>query len=1537
MSDDDVIELEADGTFDLNWIPRSRRVAWICPRCTLGNGPEAAQCDVCEGPYVAPNPSVFSVGQGERVRAAQSAASVPAVPETPLADEDQNDNQDEGQDEGQVTNTDAAGDLKAKNLLLENRLAENLLRISILEEQQQIAKLPIMEDATSIALSPEDIKEAEATIKKEDKEVKEEEEEEEEEESEVVQEDQLTPDVIEALQRLRSGLEEHKAKIVSLKNEADNHFRSKSYEDAVNAYGACLKLAESSGLPVDAVILLNRSAAYLALKKYASACRDVTRSAKIDATNWKAHWRRGVALMAMPQRQFRTKYAIEAFEECMRCENLPLDKRSDVEKQCADAQSRLETQTQDQDQDQDDDQDEDEDRGATETGAGEARPQIKLKCPPDCDEETFYSLPEERQLEILVESKVCDVPFPKMGVTIQVFLDFIEENGGVEQFEGLTTGDVTDGNAGFVLKATQERRCSYCELLQYQKDPNVGIATVFISHACKQNFLQVVDALQNHFKDTPDVFVWFSSFSNNQHLTPNLPFEWFTGTFKSAIRDMGHTVMVLAPYNNPFPFTRAWCLFEIYSTVITESKFEVAMSEVERRNFVEDFSYDVDLFKNMIATIDVKKSEAWVKEDLDRILEVAKEVGLEELNLIVKEKIRDWASTTLHNHNRILSCDGTVRSSADALMAEAALLEQTGQYRASLDLYQQVLNIFISVHGSSKHSDVGLVCGRMGILFQTLGELDKAHEYLDKAIIIKRNEDETHPDIGKMYNSKGAVYGQQGEYGKAMEYYQKAISLSPPQGEADSSLGYIYENMAIMYSQQDDFKTALEYYEMALPIKLAQGETHIELGHFYMNIATTYSCLRKFDEAHEYLNKALPICRTMGETHESVGMIYATMGTTHSHQGEYATSLKYLQKALDIALLNGNNPRVQFIRMKIALSKERLNILEPLQEKLSIALSSDPQSTQTSNAYNNLGSKYRELDNDSKALECFNEALTISLPRGATHLSVGMAYGNMATVYFKEKDYQKAFEYFNKTLAIYGHFGPTHPYVKIATVAIDQMKKMPDAMAVIDASRARDGGDDEFEVVQEDQLTPDALQRLRQMSLEKEQEKEKNVTEMSIKELKLAIAKAGLQQHVLGFCEKSEFVALLLEYRAGNIEGSIAQQSSASSSDREPAPTFATHTACSCCSSCCSTGLFGSAPSAAPAAPAAPAVPETPLSVLVRVLLTEEDIYEYFRSNRQMLQQICMDRENWIEELSRNTGMMEMLLNYKVVVDLLNDSGKRQCIAEGMPDIPPDVAVVWTVLTVIVCQILQNDNQDEDQNDNQDEDQDEGQVTNEDAAGEARQQLKVTCPPGYDEEIFYSLPEELQLEVVAEAEAEAEAEAGAEVEADAGTTEAPDESELCDSPFPKPEAEDLEDPPDGMRYLSIGLEFSQNGEYAKAIEYYHKALAIMRTHPPGESNPHLGQIYMNMGDVYTKQKEYSKAMDCHQKELNIQLTLGNTHDLVGIAYGNIGGVYALQGEFRKAIEYYQKALAIFMLISPSHPFVEKADKQIEQLVLLINL
>lgn len=42
----------------------------------------------------------------------------------------------------------------------------------------------------------------------------------------------------------------------------------------------------------------------------------------------------------------------------------------------------------------------------------------------------------------------------------------------------------------------------------------------------------------------------------------------------------------------------------------------------------------------------------------------------------------------------------------------------------------------------------------------------------------------------------------------------------------------------------------------------------------------------------------------------------------------------------------------------------------------------------------------------------------------------------------------------------------------------------------------------------------------------------KDPRDMTVKELKVAIANAGLQQKARGFCEKEEFVNLLVEHRA---------------------------------------------------------------------------------------------------------------------------------------------------------------------------------------------------------------------------------------------------------------------------------------------------------------------------------------------------------------------------------------------------------------------
>lgn len=170
------------------------------------------------------------------------------------------------------------------------------------------------------------------------------------------------------------------------------------------------------------------------------------------------------------------------------------------------------------------------------------------------------------------QQKAVDPPFPKLGVKINVFYDFIEKCGGYDAIKDLST---TDMRYRFLKKPILPVNTSYCDYLNSINHPDVGVATVFISHAWKYKFLDVLNALgkvqlnalhntstlnmitaENHFRDEKDIIVWFDLFSNDQTFTHTLSFQWWTGIFKTAIEDLNRTVMVLSPWDNPEPLRR---------------------------------------------------------------------------------------------------------------------------------------------------------------------------------------------------------------------------------------------------------------------------------------------------------------------------------------------------------------------------------------------------------------------------------------------------------------------------------------------------------------------------------------------------------------------------------------------------------------------------------------------------------------------------------------------------------------------------------------------------------------------------------------------------------------------------------------------------------------------------------------------------------------------------------------------------------------------------------------------------------------------
>ena len=167
---------------------------------------------------------------------------------------------------------------------------------------------------------------------------------------------------------------------------------------------------------------------------------------------------------------------------------------------------------------------------------------------------------------------------------------------------------------------------------------------MFISHAWKYTFVEVVDALEHHFSTQPDIFIWFDLFSNNQHAVPNLPMHWLKHTFINTIEQFGRVVMVLCPWNNPMLFTRAWCLWEIYSAVTTGSKFEVAMTPNQYTGFMKEITRNSGEFYQMLGDVNMEMSKAYRSNDKERIFDAVKfSVGFATVNRMVVGKMREWA------------------------------------------------------------------------------------------------------------------------------------------------------------------------------------------------------------------------------------------------------------------------------------------------------------------------------------------------------------------------------------------------------------------------------------------------------------------------------------------------------------------------------------------------------------------------------------------------------------------------------------------------------------------------------------------------------------------------------------------------------------------------------------------------------------------------------------------------------------------------------------------------------------------------------
>ena len=179
-----------------------------------------------------------------------------------------------------------------------------------------------------------------------------------------------------------------------------------------------------------------------------------------------------------------------------------------------------------------------------------------------------------------------------------------------------------------------------CESLYERGDPGVGVATVFVSWFLETPLKTLVDALRQylrlHPELPPDTKFWVCDFVIRQSTRQLDVTMNDVKRLGDCVRAVGHTVLLMEPFDNPMPLRRAYCIKEVFHTQASGARFEVVMSAEQQAAFETALVEDFASITKKLSEVDVRKAECRNPKDTEQILgELDREVGLTECNKAV--------------------------------------------------------------------------------------------------------------------------------------------------------------------------------------------------------------------------------------------------------------------------------------------------------------------------------------------------------------------------------------------------------------------------------------------------------------------------------------------------------------------------------------------------------------------------------------------------------------------------------------------------------------------------------------------------------------------------------------------------------------------------------------------------------------------------------------------------------------------------------------------------------------------------------------
>uniref|UniRef100_A0A7S1WXY6 Uncharacterized protein n=1 Tax=Alexandrium catenella TaxID=2925 RepID=A0A7S1WXY6_ALECA len=403
-------------------------------------------------------------------------------------------------------------------------------------------------------------------------------------------------------------------------------------------------------------------------------------------------------------------------------------------------------------------------------------------------------------------------------------------------------------------------------------EDNAGKSTIMLSYTWGYPIGDIVDSLvaycQREELDPKRVYVWICCMCVNQHEVigtsmagHTVSFEDFQEVFGSRVRDIGHVVPLMTPWNNPRYLTRVWCVYEMYTAINSSVKTSIIMppkeEEAFRKALREQTGLD-DVWRDL-GNVDAESAQASVEADRKNILAlVEKSPGFKEFNSAVVIKLKSWMVDSSEGYLRMgLEGVATVDDSAllGVCLSVNKMLRWSGEYDRASALLERAARRVASVDSA----DAANLLRQVGILRRKSRDFAGAGEALAQARGISER-------IGGMRTPDGALL---------------LMNMGILQAEQN------IDGAASLFSQAEDLAAELKLLETNIA-----GLTYQWWGYFERR----RNCL---DRAEELYAKAVKAFEKTGALKTPLGKsMNQELGELKQAQGDLRGALEHYEKAL---------------------------------------------------------------------------------------------------------------------------------------------------------------------------------------------------------------------------------------------------------------------------------------------------------------------------------------------------------------------------------------------------------------------------------------------------------------------------------------------------------------------------------------------------------------------------------------------------------------------------------------------------------------